>query len=163
MINVNGPRHDLLLNLPDWDLPRLDSLEWRLVERLAEGMRVRRLRAESLEDVIHEVLHESLVELVSSAVNETLEYWLQGLGDGNNGRWPELCVELPYLERGEDTDPLTLSYSVDNGGGARIELNRTTLGAVISRFQERNEPRRPGRARMLAFALRQLAENLERR
>lgn len=160
---MNGPRHELLLNLPDWDLPRLDSLEWRLVERLAEGVRVRRLRAESLEDVFHEVIHESLVELVSSAVNETLEYWLQGLGDGNDGRWPELCVGLPYLEHGEDVDPLTLRYSVDNGGGTRIELNRTTLGAVISRFLARNEPQRPSRAKMMAFALRQLAENLERR
>ncbi len=160
---MRKPRRDLLLNLPDWDLPRLDTLEWRLVERLAEGVRVRRLRAESLEDVLHEALHETLLELVSSAVNETLEYWLQGLGDGNNGRWPELCVELPYLEHGEDADPLTLSYSVDNGGGTRIELNRTTLGAVISGFLARTDPQRPSRVRMMALALRQLAENLERR
>lgn len=160
---MNGPRRELLLNLPDWDLPRLDTMEWRLVERLAKSARVRRLGPESLEDVFHEVLHESLVELVSSAVNETLEYWLQGLGDGNDGRWPELCVELPYLESGEEADPLTLSYGVDNGGGTRIELNRTTLGAVIARFLARTEPQRPSRARMMAFALRQLAENLERR
>jgi hypothetical protein len=160
---MNAPRRHLLLNLPEWDLPRLESLEWKLVERLAESARVRRLRAESLEDVFYEVIHDSLTELVERAVNETLEYWLQGLGDGNNGRWPELCVQLPYLEQGEDTQPLALAYSVDNGGGARIELNRTTLDAVVSRFLDDAGAQLPNRVRMVALALRQLAEKLDRR
>lgn len=161
---MNASRRRYVLNLPEWDLPRLDVLEWKLVERLAENVRIRRLRAESLEDIFHDILHDSLMELVESAVNETLEYWLKGLGDGSNGRWPELCVELPYLERSEDTEPLTVTYSVDNGNGARTELNRTTLSAVMSRFFDASHAttQLPSRARMVAFALRQLAEKLER-
>jgi len=158
---MNVPRY--LVNLLEWDLPRLENLEWRLVERLAESVRVRRLGAESLEDVIRDVLHDSLVELVESATNETLEYWLKGLGDGNNGRWPELCVEFPYLEHGEPSEPLTMVYSVDNGDGTRIELNRTTLEAVVSRFFDGRDlsARRPSRAKMVVFALRRLADKLD--
>ena len=164
-IDMNAPRRRYVLNLPDWDLPRLDGLEWKLVERLAENSRVRRLRSESLEDAFHDILHANLLELVESTVNEILEYWLKGLGDGNNGRWPELCVELPYLEPGENTDPLTMTYCVDHGDGTRTELNRTTLDAVMSRFFDGNQPAAHlrSRARMTAFALRQLAEKLERR
>ena len=162
---MNAPPRRYVLNLPEWDLPRLDDLEWKLVERLAENVRVRRLRAESLEGVFHDVLHDSLLELVESAVNEILEYWLKGLGDGSNGRWPELCVEFPYLEQSEDTEPLTVTYCVDNGDGIRTELNRTTLGAVVSRFVDDCRPltELPSRAKMVAFALHQLAETLERR
>jgi hypothetical protein len=161
---MNAPRRRYVLNLPDWDLPRLDALEWKLVERLAENARIRRLRAESLEDVFHDILHDGLLELVDSAVNEILEYWLKGLGDGGNGRWPELCVGLPYLEQGEDTEPLTVTYCVDNGDGIRTELNRTTLGAVVSRFFDGScsPAHLPSRARMMAFALHQLADKLER-
>jgi hypothetical protein len=160
---MNGPHH-YVLNLPDWELPRLDNLEWPLVERLAEATRVRRLGPESLKDAIYDVLHGSLTELAGSAVNEAIEYWLKGLGDGNNGRWPELCVELPYLELRETTEPLTLAYCVDNADGTRTELNRTTLDAVVSRLSEETEPPASitGRARIVAFALRQLAERLER-
>lgn len=89
---------------------------------------------------------------------------MKGLGDGNNGRWPELCVELPYLERRETAEPLTLTYRVDNADGTRTELNRTTLDAVISRLLEDADPPASitGRAKIVAFALRQLAERIER-
>lgn len=162
---MTAPRRHYVLNLPEWDLPRLEDLEWKLIERLTEAARVRRLRAESLEEVFHDALHDNLLELVESAVNETLEYWLKGLGDGNDGRWPELCVELPYLEHGEIAEPLTMTYCVDNGDGTRIELNRTTLSAVMSRFLHASDPsaRLPSRTKMVALALRQLAEKLERR
>ncbi len=36
---------------------------------------------------------------LKTAVNETIEYWLKGLGDGNDGRWPELTVELTSASR----------------------------------------------------------------
>ncbi|HZT04527.1 MAG TPA: hypothetical protein VFA39_19925 [Steroidobacteraceae bacterium] len=161
---MTGERGQYVLNLPDWDLPRLDDLEWPLVERLAETVRVRRLGDGSLEDVLYDVVHSSLVQLVETAVNETIEYWLKGLGDGNNGRWPELCVELPYLERRETTEPLTLAYRVDNTDGTRTELSRTTLDSVITRLLEDSDPPGSiaGRARIVAFALRQLAERLEK-
>jgi hypothetical protein len=161
---MNTPRRNYVLNLSAWELPRLADLEWTLVEKLTEAVRVRRLGTDTLEDAIHKVLHDSLTELAESVVNETIEYWLKGLGDGNDGRWPELCVELPYLEKCETTEPLTLSYRVDNTDGTRTELNRTTLNAVISRVLEDSDPPASitGRARIVAFALRRLADNLER-
>ena len=160
---MNAKQRSYVLNLPEWELPRLDDLEYTLVEELAAKTRAKRIGSESLEDVFNTLLHDRLSELVESAVNETIEYWLKGLGDGNNGRWPELCVELPYLEHGEITEPLTLIYCVDNGDGTRTELNRTTLGAVMSRFlQDADLPARtPGRARVMAAELRQLAQKLE--
>ena len=157
-------RHRHVLNLPDWELPRLENLEWPLVERLAEAARVRRLGDGSLEDALYDVVHCSLIELAETAVNETIEYWLKGLGDGSNGRWPELCVELPYLEHRETTEPLTLVYRVENTDGTRTELNRTSVDAVITRLLEDADPPASisSRARIVAFALRQLAERIER-
>ena len=74
-------------------------------------------------------------------------------------------MELPYLEQGEDTEPLTLIYSVENGDGSRTEVSRMNLDAVMSRFLDdsRAPAHLPTRARMVAFALRQLAEKLDRR
>jgi hypothetical protein len=162
---MNTPDRRYVLNPPDWELPRLEDLEWPLVARLAEAARVRRLGDGSLEDALYDVVHSSLVQLAETAVNETIEYWLKGLGDGNNGRWPELCVELPYLEHRETTEPLTLVYRVDNTDGTRTELNRSTLDSVITRALEDADPpaSSAGRARIVAFALRHLAERLERR
>ncbi len=152
-----------MLNLPDWELPHLDDLEWTLVESLAAQVRLKGTGSESLEDALHELLHERLLQLVERAVNETIEYWLKGLGDGNDGRWPELCVEIPYLEHGDATEPLTLAYRVENADGTRTELNRTTLGAVLSRILEEPSPSAPqtDRVRALAAELRQLAQRLE--
>lgn len=158
---MNAGRRPYVLNLPGWELPRVDDLEYALVEELAA--KARRVAPGSLKDAFHDLLHERLVSLVESAVNETIEYWLKGLGDGNNGRWPELCVELPYLERGEIANPLTLSYCVDNCDDTRTELNRTTLDAVIARFSEAVDlpARIPGRAKVMAAKLRELAQTLE--
>lgn len=160
---VNAERRPYVLNLPEWELPRTDELEFALVEELSASARAKRIGSESLEDVFTELLHQRLLKLVESAVNETLEYWLKGLGDGNNGRWPELCVELPYLEHREITEPLTLIYCVDNADDTRTELNRTSLGAVMARFLD--DPDLParlrGRARVVADELRRLAAQLE--
>lgn len=160
---MNTPRR-YVLNLPDWELPRLDDLEWALVERLAEAAQKTRFHPELLKDSLHDILHCRITKLAESTVNEAIEYWLKGLGDGNNGRWPELCVALPFLERRETTEPLTLAYCVDNADDTRTELNRTTLEAVVSRLFEEADPPASvaGRAKIVAFALRQLAERLER-
>lgn len=157
-------RQQFVMNLPEWDLPRTDELTWQLVERLAEAAEKARSRPESLRDGIHDFVRGQLTELAESAVNETIEYWLKGLGDGNDGDWPELCVELPYLEHREITEPLTLAYCVDNGDGTRMELNRTTLDAVVTRVVDSPESRAtlPGRAKVMAFSLRQIADRLER-
>jgi len=160
---MNAERRPYVLNLPEWELPRSDDLAFALVEELAAISRRTRVTSESLEDAFSELLHKRLLKLVESAVNETLEYWLKGLGDGNNGRWPELCVELPYLEHRELTEPLTLAYCVDNGDDTRTELNRTSLGAVMARFLDDPDPpaRFRGRAKVVADELRQLAQKLE--
>lgn len=161
---MNKQRRSYVLNLPDWELPRLDELEFALVEELAITARSKRINSDSLEDAFSELLHNRLAKLVESAVNETIEYWLKGLGDGNDGDWPELRVELPYLEHREITDPLTLTYCVDNGDDTRTELNRTSLGAVMARFLDDPDPpaRLRGRAKVVAEELRQLAQKLEK-
>ena len=160
---MNGERRSYVLNLAEWELPRSDDLEYALAEELAAKARRKELDAESLADAFHTCLHDRLPQLVESAVNETIEYWLKGLGDGNNGHWPELCVEFPYLEHREITDPLTLTYCVDNGDETRRELNRTTLESVMSRYLEAVDlpARIPGRARVVAAKLRELAQKLE--
>ena len=160
---TNTQQHPYVLNLPDWELPHLDDLEWTLVESLAARVRLQGAGSESLEDALHEQLHEQLLKVVERAVNETIEYWLKGLGDGNDGDWPELSIELPYLEHGDAAEPLTLVYRVENADGTRTELNRTTLGAVLSRILEEPSPaiRRTERARAMAAELRQLAQRLE--
>jgi hypothetical protein len=160
---MNTVGRPYVLNLPDWELPRLDDLEYTLVEELAAKARWVGLGSGSLKDAFYELLHDRLRQLAESAVGEVIEYWLKGLGDGNNGRWPELCVELPYLEHGEITEPLTLTYSVDNADDTRTELNRTTLEAVMSRFFDNDDQpaRIPGRARIVAAKLRELAQKLE--
>ena len=74
-----------------------------------------------------------------------------------------LWGERPYLEQGEITDPLTLTYCVDNGDDTRTELNRTTLGAVMSRFLDNDDlpARIPGRAKIVAAKLPQFAQKRE--
>lgn len=152
-----------LLDLLEWELPRLDDIEFALVERLAAIARRKGTESESLEDAFSFYLHKRLRKVVESAVNETIEYWLEGCGDGYNGDWPELCVELPYLERGEKAEPLTLTYCVQSRHDVRTELNRTTLEDVLSRILEGANPEDPlaSRARIVAARLRELADQIE--
>lgn len=75
---MNKERRSYVLNLPEWELPQSDDLEFALVEELAAISRAKRINSESLEDVFSELLHKRLLKLVESAVNETLEYWLKG-------------------------------------------------------------------------------------
>lgn len=152
-----------LLHLPEWELPRFDDIEYELIEKLAAIARRKGTETESLENGFSFFLHGRLRKMVEFAVDETIEYWLKGLGDGNNGDWPELCVELPYLERGEKTEPLTLTYCVQTSRDVRTELNRTTFEDVLSRILECAIPgdRLPSRARIVAARLRELAQQLE--
>jgi hypothetical protein len=160
---MNAELRPFVLNLPEWELPRFEDQEWPVIDALAAEVRAAGTRSESLKDGLYQILHGRLMELAQSAVNETIEYWLQGLGGGNDGSWPELCVELPYLEHGETTEPLTLAYCVDNADNTRTELNRTTLEDVLARLLEEAElpAQLPGRARVVAGKLRALAQKLE--
>ncbi len=156
-------RRGHILDLPEWELPRLDDIEYELIEKLAAIARRKGTESESLEDGFSFYLHGRLRKVVESAVNETIEYWLKGFGDGHNGDWPQLCVELPYLERGEKTEPLTLTYCVQSRQDTRTELNRTTLEDVLSRILEdvRPEDRLASRARTVAARLHELADRIE--
>lgn len=161
---MNAEQRPFVLNLPGWELPRFEDQEWPVIEALAAKARATGARSESLKDGFYQVLHGRLTRLVESAVNETIEYWLQGLGDGNNGYCPELCVEFPYLEHSEVIEPLMLTYCVDNADDTRTELNRTTLEAVLAPFLESVDPPSQllrGRAKVVAAKLRALAEQLE--
>src|SRR6185312_2719798 len=157
---MNLERRRYVLNLPEWELPRFEDQVFALVEEIAAKAAGMRSRSGSLADALHDLLRDRLITLIESAANETIEYWLQGLGDGNNGQWPELCIELPYLEYGEITDPLTLTYCVDNGDDTRTELNRMSLEAAMSRYLEAIDlpARIPRRARVMAATLRKLAQ-----
>lgn len=160
---MSKKRHRRFLILPEWELPRLDDIEYELIEKLAAIARRKGTESESLEDGFSFFLHRRLRKVVESAVNETIEYWLKGFGDGNNGNWPELCVELPYLEHGKKVDPLTLTYCVQSREDTRTELNRTTLEDVFLRVLEDVYLEDPvaSRARVVAARLHELADRIE--
>lgn len=150
-------------DLKTWDLPRLEDLEERLIDEFAAKARVVFLDSERSGGQLQALFLERLRELAGTAVNEIFEYWLKGLVDGCNGQFPELCVELPFLERPEGSDPLTLAYCVDSGGGSRTELNRVSLAAVLERIlDDPGSAVDPARLRLVASNLRALARTLER-
>lgn len=157
-------RRQYVQDLKTWDLPRLEDLEERLIEEFAAKARVVFLDGERSGGQLRALFLDRLRELAGAAVNEILEYWLKGLTDGCNGRFPELCVELPFLERREGSDPLVLAYCVDNEDGSRTELNRVTLGSVLERIlDEGDSGADPARLRLVARHLRALAGTLEQR
>jgi hypothetical protein len=148
-------------DLKAWDLPRLEDLEERVEAEFAGRARVIFLERGEPEGQLHRLFLDRLREMAGVAVNETIEYWVKGLADGNNGQCPELCVELPYLERGENTEALTLAYRVDNEDGTRAELNRVTLQRVMERLLD-GEVGTSSQLRVVAAELRALAEKVER-
>jgi hypothetical protein len=153
------PAAKYVQDLKAWDLPRLEDLEERVEAEFARSARaIFRGRAE---DELHRLFLDRLREMAGVAANEIIEYWVKGLADGNNGRCPELCVELPYLERGENVDALTLAYRVDNEDGTRTELNRVSLEGVMERLLE-GEVGTSSQWRVIAAELRALAEKVER-
>ena len=149
-------------DLKTWDLPRLEDLEGRLIEEFAAKARVVFLDSERSGGQLQALFLDRLRELAGTAVNEILEYWLKGLADGWNGHFPQLCVELPFLERREGNDPLALAYCVDNEDGSRTELNRVTLASVLERILDEAESGAdPTRLRLAARHLRALAGTLD--
>jgi hypothetical protein len=156
------PRH-YVQDLKTWDLPRLEDLERQLTDEFGPKARVVFLTKEREGDQLQSLFLERLRELAGTAVNEILEYWLKGLTDGCNGQFPELCVEVPFLERGEGEEPLLLAYCVDNEDGSRTELNRVTLERVFGRILEDVSAPTPSRLDAVARELRTLARTLETR
>jgi len=147
-------------DLKTWDLPRLENLEERVEAEFAHQARVIFLERGETQDQLHRLFLDRLREMAGVAVNEIIEYWVKGLVDGNNGQCPELCVELPYFNRGENADALTLAYCVDNEDGTRTELNRVTLQCVMERLLE-GQVGTSSQLRIVAAELRALAEKVE--
>ncbi len=151
-------------DLRTWDLPRLEDLEEAVTREFASRARLVFLNSTGTSgSSLQELFLGQLREMARAAVNEILEYWLRGLADGHNGAFPELCLELPYVERRENCDPLTLSYCVDNDDGSRVELNRVPLSQVLDRILDEVSPTDPARMESIARSLRSLAQVAEQR
>jgi hypothetical protein len=139
-------------DLKAWELPRLEDLEAKLVDELAVRASDLFGDREGFEERLRTLFFDPLCEMAGAAVNEIIEYWLKGLADGNDGQFPEFCVEFPYLERNENTDALTLAYCVDNEDGTRTELNRVTLERALMRVMEKNVAPMAGVSRLKVVA-----------
>jgi hypothetical protein len=106
---------------------------------------------------------DRLREVAGTISNTVIDYWAKGYADGNDGEYPELCVEFPYLQQNEDVDPLTVTYRVDNEDQTRTELSRVTLDTVLMDLFENDPPARvKRRAKATAAKLRKLADKIER-
>jgi hypothetical protein len=160
-----GTTSRYVTDLKNWDLLRVEALEGRLLDELITKTHGKDLRPEVLGEELYSVFFDRLREIAGVVVNETIEYWLMGLTDGNDGRYPELCVEFPYLQHNESVDALTMDYCVDNHDGTRTRLHRTDLRTALTGLVERMHDeigvKRMLRKVVVAAELRALAQQLE--
>lgn len=153
--------------LKDWQLPRLDVLEDKLLDDLVAKAPGRYLNRERLGVELYGLFLHQLRELVQPAVNETIEYWLKGLADGNDGDSPQLCIEFPYLQRADNVEALTIAYCVDNQDGTRTEILRLTLQDALDHALDAedriaSDASRRAQTKVIAAELRALADRIER-
>src|ERR1700722_2787616 len=160
---MQEPIRKYISQLQEWELPRLDDRVYDLVNEIAANATVRYFDREVLGDKFYDLFLDRICELAQRGANEAIEYWLKGLADGNNGRFPAMCVEFPFVERREPIDPLSIAYCVDNEDGSRTELLRVPLAKVLERILEENEASADllFRRRAVAASLRKLAKTLE--
>jgi hypothetical protein len=150
-----------VIDLKEWELPLLETLEDDLVKELAGKKLVVYLDEDALGEQLQKQLFDRVRELAAVAVNETITYWLQGLAAGADV--PELCIEFPYLQGDENAPPLTAAYSVSGEDESRTELHRIDLGAALL-LHWGDEPRsltQQRRAKVMGAALRELAGRIE--
>ena len=80
-------------DLKAWDLLRLEEFEIKLVDDLmAATPRVTYFDREHLGEDLHAQFLDRLRDLAGTAVIETIDYWMKGLADGNDGEFPEFCL-----------------------------------------------------------------------
>lgn len=146
-------------DLAEWDLP---SLEDR-IDDLAEELKSKMIRL-AVDEIAFSELLESLLgdrvrTLGATVANEAICGGLQGNADDR----PELCPEFPYLEGNDDSEPLTIVYSVGAQDGSRAKINRIDLEcALLSVVKSVNSKRGQGSpAPLMASRLRTLASQLE--
>lgn len=151
-------------DLGSWELPSTDSFEERLLDELISKIRAEVLRPEVLGEELYRIFLDRLREIAGVVVNEAIEYWLKGLTDGQDGEYPELCVEFPYLQHNESVDALTMDYCVDNQDGTRTRLHRIDLRTALTGLVERMHASGVERTLakiVVAAELRALAQQLE--
>lgn len=158
---MKGEERKSVIDLKEWELPVLETLEDDLVKELASRKLVIHLGEDVLGEQLQKQLFDRVRELAAVAVNEAITYWLQGLAAGADV--PELCIEFPYVQ-GEETAPaLTAAYSVDGEDGSRTELHRVDLGAALLRYwsDDADSGTRQRQAKVMCAALRELAGRIE--
>jgi hypothetical protein len=149
-------------NLRAWSLPRVEELEDKLVDELAAKARVMYFDRGLFAEEFYPVFVNRLREVAGAISNTVIDYWAKGYADGNDGQYPELCVEFPYLQQNEDVEPLTVTYRVDNQDQTHTELSRVTLDAVLMELIENDPPTRvKRRVKVTAAKLRELADKIE--
>ena len=149
-------------NLKAWSLPRVEDLEDQLVDELAAKARAMYFDRALFAEEFYPVFVDRLREVAGTISNTVIDYWAKGYADGNDGQYPELCVEFPYLQQNEDVDPLTIAYLVDNEDLSRTELNRVSLDKVLIELLDNDPPEHVERRAMVTAAkLRELADKIE--
>lgn len=149
-------------NLRAWSLPGVEDLEDELVDELAAKARTLYFDRGFFAEEFYSVFVDRLRAVAGTISNTVIDYWAKGYTDGNDGEYPELCVEFPYLQRNEDVDPLTVAYLVDNGDKTRTELNRVALDKALIELLENDPPEHVERRAMVTAAkLRELADKIE--
>jgi hypothetical protein len=158
-------RQRKFVDIKEWELPALADREENLVRELASKRLAVYLDEDTLGRQLHTLIFDRVRKLAQTAVNEAITSWLQGLGNGNNAKFPELCIEFPYWQQtNENIAPLTITYSVDNQDGTRTEINRMSLGSALLQLIENKSNLHAHSARcvsVMATELRDLAARIE--
>jgi hypothetical protein len=110
-------------------------------------------------ELLDALLQTRVRELGATAANEAICGWLQGHADG----CPEQCTEFPYLEGHDDSEPLTVVYSVGAQDDSRAEIHRFDLECALLDAVEsvRSKRGRRSRVTLMASRLKTLASKLE--
>jgi hypothetical protein len=146
-------------DLAEWELPSLEDRIDDLILKLRPKMVQLGVDEATFGALLDALPQDRVRELGATVANEVICGWLQGNADG----CLELCTEFPYLEGDDDSEPLTVSYSVGAEDGSRVVINRidlecTLLDAVVSVRSKRG---RRSRAKAMATRLKTLAAKLE--
>ncbi len=150
-----------VIDLKEWELPIVETLEDDLVKELASRRLVVYLDEDVLGEQLQRQVFDRVRELAAVAVNETITYWLQGLATGADV--PELCIEFPYLQGDETAPALTAAYSVGGEDRSRTELHRVDLVAALLHHwsDDADSATKRRQAKVMSAALRELAGRID--
>lgn len=146
-------------DLAEWELPSLADRIDDLIEELMPKRVQLAVNEITFGELLDALLNDRVREMGATVANEAICGWLQGNADG----CPELCTEFPYLEGNDDSEPLTVAYSVGAQDGSRIEINRIDLECALLDTAESAHSKggRRSRVTIIASRLRTLAKELE--